>query len=181
MQDPWLVIYTKPRNEKKVAERLAEKGFEVYCPLVTTIRQWSDRRKKVKVPLINSYLFIRVAEHRRDEVLQDPGVVRFIFWLGRPAVVREEEIEALKDILDIGSDIQVSNQEFERGQLVKIGEGAFKGLDGEIVDVDRNIIVLYIQQLGCKIQFKYSKRFLERGAGSKGQGKSRGQRAESRG
>ncbi len=163
MQDPWLVIYTKPRNEKKVAERLQENGFEVYCPLVTTIRQWSDRKKKVKVPLINSYLFIKIPAHRRDEVLQDPGVVRFIFWLGKPAEVREEEIEAIKDILDYGSDIQVSNDEFKKGQLVKIAEGTFKGLDGEVLDVNKNIIVLYIQQLGCKIQFKYSKRFLEKG------------------
>lgn len=161
MEEKWLVIYTKPRNEKKVTERLQTKGFEVYCPLVTTLRIWSDRKKKVKVPLINSYVFVKTSEKYRDEVLMDPGVVRFIFWLGKPAVVREEEIEAIKDILDNGSDIQVSNEAFRKGDVLTINEGPFKGLMGEVIDIDRNVVYVYIQQLGCKIQFKYSKRFLK--------------------
>ena len=162
MQKEWLVIYTKPRNEKKVTERLTEKGIEVYCPLVTTVRQWSDRKKKVKVPMINSYVFVKVGKKGRDEILKVPGVVRYIYWLGKPAVVKEREIEAIKDILDNSADIQVSEESFRKGQLLKIGDGPFKGLEGEIIDLDRNIVFVYIRQLGCKIQFKYSKRFLEK-------------------
>ena len=96
---PWYVIYTQPRNEKKVAERLENIGITAYCPLVTQIRQWSDRKKKVQVPLINSYVFVNVSEKEREQVFQVSGIVRFLFWLGKPAVVRDEEILALQESL----------------------------------------------------------------------------------
>jgi transcriptional antiterminator RfaH len=95
----WLVLYTKPKNEVKVAERLAAAGITVYCPLVTTLRQWSDRKKKVTLPLFSSYVFVQLAEVQRAAVFEVPGVVRYLFWLGKPAVVREEEMATLKEML----------------------------------------------------------------------------------
>jgi transcriptional antiterminator RfaH len=84
----WLVLYTKPKNEVKVAERLAAAGITVYCPLVTSLRQWSDRKKKVTLPLFSSYVFVQLAEVQRAAVFEVPGVVRYLFWLGKPAVVQ---------------------------------------------------------------------------------------------
>ena len=92
----WYVIYTKPKWEKKVAEQLAEAGIDCYCPLITQIRQWSDRKKKVEVPLFNSYVFVQLDESERNSVFQSAGVVRYLFWLGKPAIVRHEEIEVIK-------------------------------------------------------------------------------------
>ena len=83
----WFALYTKPRNEKKVAENLAALGIEVYCPLVTTIKQWSDRKKKVESPLIPSYVFVKIEEANRKEVFQVSGVVQYVFWLGKPAKI----------------------------------------------------------------------------------------------
>ena len=92
----WHVLYTKPRNEKKVAERLSGAGYTVYCPLQKVRRQWSDRVKVVEEPLFKGYLFIKIEEKIRDEVFTFPGTVRYLFWLRRPAVVREEEIHTIQ-------------------------------------------------------------------------------------
>jgi len=93
---PWYVLYTKPRNEKKVAQRLSEAGYNVYCPLQKVRRQWSDRTKVVEEPLFKSYLFIQIEDHRRDEVFTFPGTVRYLFWLRRPAQVRQVEIHTIQ-------------------------------------------------------------------------------------
>ena len=93
---PWYVLYTKPRNEKKVAQRLSEAGYTVYCPLQKVRRQWSDRTKVVEEPLFKSYLFIQIEDHRRDEVFTFPGTVRYLFWLRRPAQVRQVEINTIQ-------------------------------------------------------------------------------------
>ena len=74
----WLVLYTKPRNEKKVAERLTKNGFEVYCPLIKTLRQWSDRKKKVEIPMFSSYVFIHIDEKNRQLPLYDQGVMNYV-------------------------------------------------------------------------------------------------------
>ena len=93
----WYVVYTKPKWEKKVAEQLTQRGIECYCPIVTEVRQWSDRKKKVEVPLFNSYVFVRLAEVDRNLVFQSSGVVRYLFWLAKPAIVRDEEISVAGD------------------------------------------------------------------------------------
>ena len=93
----WYAIYTKPRNEKKVADKLEAIGIESYCPTITSIKQWSDRKKKVTSPVLPSYVFVKITEPRRNEVFDVSGVVRYVFWLGKPAVIREEEIKLLKE------------------------------------------------------------------------------------
>jgi transcription antitermination factor NusG len=94
----WYALYTEPRHEKKVADRLLKLGVEVYCPLVTQIKQWSDRKKKVEVPLLPSYVFVKLEESNRDIVFQVSGVVRYLFWLGKPAIIRNEEIQHLNQV-----------------------------------------------------------------------------------
>jgi transcriptional antiterminator RfaH len=94
--DSWYVLYTKPRNEKKVAERLTGAGYSVYCPLHKVRRQWSDRIKTVEEPLFRSYVFIQIEDAKRDEVFVYPGTVRYLFWLRRPAVVRQSEIATIQ-------------------------------------------------------------------------------------
>jgi transcription antitermination factor NusG len=94
--DSWYVLCTKPRNEKKVAERLSTDGYNVYCPLHKVKRQWSDRMKVVEEPLFKGYLFIQVGDKRRDEVFNHSGAVRYLFWLRRPALVSSCEIHTIK-------------------------------------------------------------------------------------
>ena len=95
----WYAIYTKPRNEKKVTETLNSMGIEAYCPMVTSIKQWSDRKKKVTAPVLPSYVFVKIEEQKRNEVFQVAGIVRYVYWLGKPAIIRAIEIEALQHSL----------------------------------------------------------------------------------
>lgn len=151
----WHVLYTKPRNEKKVVERLKKNGHEVYCPLLKTLKQWSDRKKKVQVPMFPSYIFAYTNESERYQLLMDPGVLNFVFWLGKPAIVREEEMEAIKKIADAGEDVHVAGSGFEKGQFVEIPEGPFKGLTGTVDKVDSRKVIVFVEQLDCMVSFKY--------------------------
>jgi transcription antitermination factor NusG len=152
----WYVLYTKPRNEKKVTERLSAAGYEIYCPVIRTLRQWSDRKKKVSLPMFPSYVFSRVDENERQLVVRDPGVLNFVFWLGKPAEIRDREIDAIRNIESRGADIRVEGGRPEPGQYVAIPEGPFRGMTGRVDKVDRTRMLIYIEQLGCVVMFKYS-------------------------
>ena len=153
----WYVLYTQPRNEKKVAERMEREGFEAYCPVIRTLRQWSDRKKKVSVPMFPSYVFAHLTARERLDVVKVPGVRNFVFWQGQPAVVRDEEIAAVRKIEEKGSDVSVTALQVEKGQLVTIASGPFKGQKGIVNQVNKNNVLIYIEQLGCQVRFKYGK------------------------
>ena len=96
----WFVIYTKPNQELKVAKHLEEAGVFSYCPTVNIIKQYSDRKRKVVKPLIKSYVFVHIEEWKRKDVFSVFGIVRYLFWLGKPAIVRDSEIELMKKYLN---------------------------------------------------------------------------------
>lgn len=98
----WYVLITKPKAELKVAERLERIGLRVYCPVRKERRQWSDRVKTVVVPLLPSMVLVQVSEKDRPLVFEVPGVLRYLFYLGKPAQVRPAEVEALKRVEDKG-------------------------------------------------------------------------------
>jgi transcription antitermination factor NusG len=144
---PWYVLYTKPRQEKKVSDSLNASGIEAYCPLVTVVKQWSDRKKKVQLPLITSYVFVNIEEHQREEVYKVSGIVRYLFWLGKPALVRSIEIEALKQSLEgIFASFEVSV--IQKDAVYKITEGPFQGFRGVVKSVNSTTIQLVLVDLG---------------------------------
>ena len=144
---PWYVLYTKPRQEKKVTDTLNAIGIEAYCPLVTVVKQWSDRKKKVQVPLINSYVFVNIEEHQREAVFKVSGIVRYLFWLGKPAVVRAVEIEALQQSLEgIVASFEVSA--IQKNTIYKIPEGPFQGFEGIVKNINATTIQLLLVDLG---------------------------------
>lgn len=151
----WYAIYTKPRSEKKVTERLSNTGIDAYCPLIKTLRQWSDRKKKVQIPMFPGYVFVCVSEIERTLVLQDYGVLNFVFWLGKPAIIRDNEIDAIREIADSGEEINISSDAFEVGRLVKIPEGPFKGMNGTVDKLDKRKVIVLVEQLGCMVSFRY--------------------------
>lgn len=130
----WYALYTKSRNEKKVAARLSDRGYECYLPLQKTMRKWSDRKKLVEVPLINSYVFVRMVLSQRFEVLQDPGAVFFINFERLPAPVADKDIEYLKRILGEGFEVEAVQEAIEVGQKVKVVIGQLMGMEGELVE-----------------------------------------------
>jgi transcriptional antiterminator RfaH len=147
---PWFALYTRPKNEKKVTEQLVKLGIEVYCPLVTQVKQWSDRKKKVETPLISSYVFVNIEEKERNKVFEAFGVVRYLFWLGKPAVIRDEEIYLLKDSLkEVISTFEIS--EIKPGDMMNISRGPFQGKEGIVKAVEKNKIQLILKELGFVI------------------------------
>ena len=147
---PWFVLHIKPRNEKKAAIQLQELGITVYCPLLTEIRQWSDRKKKVEIPLIPSYIFVQLDEKQRDFVFQVPAVVRYLYWLGKPAIVRDAEIETLKKWLESGQ-LDTRMESLQPGDKIAIEQGPFKGKKGLVQVVKKNSLELLLLELGVKI------------------------------
>ena len=152
---PWFVIYTKSRNEKKVAELLQKNGVEVFCPLVKLKKNWSDRKKIVETPLFNSYVFVNLSEKDRNVVFNVPGVIRYVFWLKKPAVARDSEIESLKTVLNETMD-SFTIENYQIGDTVKISEGVFKGLDGVIEKQSNNKLHVILENVGIKITLQRS-------------------------
>jgi transcriptional antiterminator RfaH len=150
----WFVLYTKPQQELKVCERLNKIAIEAYCPAKEEIRQWSDRKKKITVPLIKSYVFVRIEAEERQKVFDVPGVVRYLFWMGQPAIAYEKEIEALKNsFLKPYSSIKVET--LAPGERMKITSGPFNEKEGRIVKVSSNFVTVALEQLGLLVTLRY--------------------------
>ncbi|WP_035668059.1 UpxY family transcription antiterminator [Flavobacterium sp. 83] len=151
----WYVVYTKPKWEKKVAEQLRNIGIECYCPLITQVRQWSDRKKKVEVPLFNSYVFVQLPEASRNLVFQSSGAVRYLFWLGKPAIVRDEEINIIKKGLDSSIDCEISLVPFQVGDKIELDSGPFSNQTAIVQEVNNTHYILVLESLGCVLKMKF--------------------------
>ena len=146
----WFVIYTKSRQEKKVALELEKMGITVYCPMINQIRQWSDRKKKVEVPLISSYVFVQLKERDREAVFEVPGIVRYVYWLEKPAIVRDEEIAVMKAWLSTQT-VEAKVEGLRRGDRMKVSSGVFEGKEGFVEEISKNRVLLLLPDLGMKI------------------------------
>jgi len=132
--DPkWYAVYTNPRAEKQVRDRLDECGVEVFLPLQKTYRMWSDRKKLVERPLLSSYVFVKVVPITFPKVYQTPGVVRFVTFEGQPASIPQQQIDNLRLLINSDEEIEISSEKFERGDGVEVIRGALVGLTGELV------------------------------------------------
>ena len=146
----WKVLYVKPRSEKKVVSLLTKIGIIAVCPMITEIHQWSDRKKKVEVPLLKSYVFVQVDDTLRDMVFQVPHVVRYLFWLGKPALVKDAEILLMQKWLGY-NDVQADVEQIAHGDRVNIATGPFKGEKGIVKEINKNRIQLLLLDLEIKI------------------------------
>ena len=126
----WYALYTKSRAEKAVFDRLIEQNIEVYLPLQRKLRRWSDRKKWVEVPYINSYVFVNVSEKEYYNVLNTQGAVRYITFEGKAAPIPDWQIEAMKKIIDSDQMFHFSSQRFRKGEKILIEEGALAGFFG---------------------------------------------------
>ena len=143
----WFVLYTKANFEIKVAQGIKDLGIKSYCPVFTQIKQYSDRKKKVEKPLLPSYVLAQLSEQDRPKVFSIPGVVRYLFWLGKPAEVREEEIDLLKRNLN-GNYDEVLISKLTKGEKYDIPFGPFKGQKGRVLNVSKNKLRFELPSLG---------------------------------
>ncbi|MBS1946970.1 MAG: UpxY family transcription antiterminator [Bacteroidetes bacterium] len=147
----WYVVYTRPRWEKKVHALFDEKGFLNYCPLNKVRKKWSDRMKTVYEPLFKSYVFIKIGEEEKTEVRMVNGVVNFVYWLGKPAVVRENEIVLIKKFLNEHENVQAEPLPIVENMKVRVEGGALMGKDATVVKVMNNKVQIIIDSIGYSL------------------------------
>ncbi|MBI5857866.1 MAG: UpxY family transcription antiterminator [Sphingobacteriales bacterium] len=144
----WLAVYTRPRWEKKVNQLLQEKGFESYCPLNKVRRKWSDRIKIVEEPLFKSYVFVKVNDENRTAVRMTAGAINFVYWQGKPAVIKEREINAIKKFLDEYENVEARPMEVRVNERVRITAGTLMDQEGKVLDVRHKMVKVAIDSLG---------------------------------
>jgi transcription antitermination factor NusG len=157
----WYALYTRPRWEKKVAERVEKKGFEVYCPLNKVRRKWSDRYKVVEEPLFKSYVFVKLDLAEQTRIRLTDGVVNFVYWQGAPAIIKKQEILLIKRFLNECTDVEVVKMDLEEGMKVRVKSGLMMHQEGLVVDVKNNRATVLLQSLGCKMTALFDKNNLE--------------------
>jgi len=149
----WYVIHTKPRGEKKAEEQLLSLGINAYCPTRNEIRFWSDRKKRIKVPVLPSMVLVKIDEKDIKRVFECPGVVRYMFWLGKKAVVRQSEVDILKKYLK--GDYNLINSKLSN---IKVGDNfnspSFNNEKGIVDRISKNNIWIYLKSIGYSIKLK---------------------------
>lgn len=144
----WLAIYTRPRWEKKVNQLLIEKGLESYCPLNKVRRKWSDRVKLIEEPLFKSYVFVKVSDDDRSNVRMTAGAINFVYWDGKPAVIKEKEIKAIRRFLNEYENVQAIPMDLKVNQRVRVTNGTLMDHEGKVLDVRHKTAKIAIDSLG---------------------------------
>ena len=153
MEKKWFIVYTRPQQELKVAEQLSAMGITNYCPTITLLKQYSDRKKKVNKPLLFSYVMVELEENQRNKVFSCSGIVRYLFYLGRPAVVPTFEINLMQNHLNgVYNDIEVTT--LSVGDYHTITQGPFSGVSGKVVETNNTKVKLELASLGMRITLK---------------------------
>lgn len=159
---PWFVLYTKSRSEKLVARGLIQKGIQVYCPLRKVKRKWSDRFKIVEEPLFRSYCFVHLEENERARVFGVPGVVGYLHWLKKPAIVKPKEIDLIRDMLNDFDHDSLEVVNFDAADRLKITSGAFMDQEGEVVSANGKRLMIKLDSLSMFIAIDISKTKVEK-------------------
>ena len=153
MEKKWFVVYTRPKQELKVASQLSAMGITNYCPTITLVKQYSDRKKKVIKPLLSSYVMVQLEENQRKKVFACSGIVRYLFFIGKPAVVPASQINLMQDSLNgVFNDIKVTT--LTVGDSHTITEGPFSGISGKVVQTNNSKVKLELASLGMLITLK---------------------------
>jgi transcription antitermination factor NusG len=144
----WYAIYTRQRWEKKVAGLLEKKGIECYCPLNKTIRQWSDRKKVVEEPLFNSYVFVKTIEKMHNEIKGLSGVINLVYWLSKPAIIRNEEIDCIKSFLKDYNNVRLEKTCVAINDTVKVTQGPLMEYEGNVIAIKSKTVKILLPSLG---------------------------------
>ncbi len=162
-EDKWYAVYTRPRAEKLVHQRLGEEGIESFLPLQKTYRKWSDRKKLVERPLLSSYVFVKTRPKWFPSVYKVNGVVRFISFEGHPVSIPQNQIDNLRLLINSDAEIEVSSERFAQGDHVEVISGSLVGLTGELIKIGtRNRFVVRIDKLDQNLILKIPKAFLKK-------------------
>lgn len=157
----WYAVYTRPRWEKKVADLLIKKHIESYCPLNKIVRQWADRKKLVLEPLFTSYVFVHTTPQEHLAIKQTDGILNFVYWLGQPAVIRDEEIAAVKQFLDEYHNVQLEKISVNMHDRVRISSGPLMAREGDVIEVRSKTVKVQLPTLGYALTAEVEKANVE--------------------
>lgn len=158
----WFAVYTRPRWEKKVAAILEEKGIENYCPLNKVVKQWSDRKKVIMEPIFKSYVFVRVPEDEKWDLKNIDGILNFVYWLGKPARVRDEDIYTIRKFLHEFSDVLVEDApKLAVNNKVRILQGVLMNYHGILLELSGNRARVMVESMGIQLSALFDKKNLE--------------------
>jgi transcription antitermination factor NusG len=147
----WYAVYTRPKWEKKVADMFTARKIENYCPFHTVQKQWSDRKKLALEPLFTSYVFVHAAIVEHPLVKQADGVINFVYWLGSPAVIRDEEINTIKMFLDKYNYVKLEMASVDINDRIMINGGPLSGNEGDVIEIKGKSVKVYLPSLGCQL------------------------------
>ena len=149
----WYVLYTKSRSEKKVEKELLSLGIHAYCPTRSEVRLWGDRKKRIEIPLLPSMVLVNVGDEHINRVFESSLVVRYMFWLGKRATVRQSEIDILKEYLN--GDYKIINSNL---MGIKVGDSfslsSFNNEKGIVNRISNNNIWIYLKSIGYNVKLK---------------------------
>jgi len=147
----WYVLYVRSRYERRVDESLKENGLETFLPIVTTIRKWSDRQKKLEIPLFTSYVFVNIKSSMDfHKTLSVEGACSFIRFGSEYGIVKDEEINKIKFLVDTDGikDVKVDNEPYEVGELMLIEYGSLAGIECEVININNeNKIIVRLNSI----------------------------------
>ena len=144
----WYAVYTRPKCEKKVSQMLSLKNIENYCPLNKVQRQWSDRRKTIFEPLFHSYVFVYTNMSEHSKIKEANGVINLVYWLGNPAVVRDEEIDAIRTFLNRYDNVTLQKSEVNVDDHIRVTGGPLHSREGNVIEVRNSTVKIYLPTLG---------------------------------
>lgn len=159
--EQWYALYTKPRWEKKVARLLDGQGIENYCPINKVTRQWSDRKKVVLEPVFKGYVFVKIGEAEKWDVKKVNGVLNYVYWLGKPATIREEEILTIRKFLNEFTGVEVSDLSLKVNSTVRVKTGVLMNYQGVLIELIGNKARVKIESMGLQLSAQFDKKNLE--------------------
>ncbi|PWU05184.1 MAG: antitermination protein NusG [Bacteroidetes bacterium] len=158
----WYALYTRSRWEKKVAELLTRKQVENYCPLNRVQRQWSDRRKIVMEPLFRSYVFVHMTESQHLTARSVDGVINLVYWQGKPAIIRDTEIEVIRHFLNDYEQVKLEKTEVDLEDKVRVTHGPLMLMEGKVVEVKHKTVRVLLPSLGYAMVAEIDKSNIEK-------------------
>ena len=144
----WYAVYTKPHCEKKVADLLTRKGIENYCPQNKVLKHWSDRKKIIHAPLFSSFVFVRIFMEEQPAIRQTNGILNFAFWLNKPAVIKDKEIEIIKRFLKEHSFVTLEKVDVHFNDVIKINPAPLIEQEGKVVSINSKTVKMILPSLG---------------------------------
>ncbi len=134
-EDNWYVFYVTAKHERKAEKLLIRDGYNCYLPIITVLKQWKQRKKHVEEPLFKSYIFVKVRKNEIYDVLQTPSVISYIRFAGEPAVISQQHIDLIQELIQNKTKFNISSERVKVGEQITLKSGPFEGEKGVVKEI----------------------------------------------